>query len=99
MAMMRFDKFTAKAQEALQEAQQAAYRLGHQAVEPTHLLLALVTQPEGVVGPTLEKIGIPPERVAMESERALQALPKVSGTTEQYISPALNRIFQMSLEE
>ena len=99
MAMMKFDKFTSKAQEALQEAQQRASQRGHQSLEPVHLLLTLATQPEGVVGPTLAKMEIPPDRVALDAERALQSLPQVSGTPEQYVSPALNRVFQMALEE
>ncbi|MBI2816814.1 MAG: ATP-dependent chaperone ClpB [Acidobacteria bacterium] len=96
---MRFDKFTSKAQEALQQAQQKAYQGGHQSVEPIHLLFALATQPEGVVGPTLQKMGIAPDRVALDAEREMQRLPRVSGTSEQYLSPGLNRLLQMSFEE
>jgi len=96
---MRFDKFTAKAQEAVQEAQQKAFKHQHQSMEPLHLLWALAVQPEGVVSPTLEKMGIPPDRVAFEAERALGALPQVSGNADQYVSPALNRVFLMAAEE
>src|SRR5271167_312468 len=99
MPMMRFDKFTAKAQEALQEAQQKAYKSGHPTLEPGHLLLALAIKPEGVVGPTLEKIGISPERVAMDAEKYLKTLPQVSGAADQQISPALSRTSQMAMEE
>jgi len=96
---MRMDKFTTKAQEALQEAQQKAFQMNHQAIEPLHLLWAMAIQPEGVVSPTLEKMNIPPDRVALEAERALQALPQVSGQTDQYASPALNRLIMMAAEE
>src|SRR3990172_6102413 len=96
---MRFDKFTAKAQEAVQEAQQKAFQLNHQAIEPVHLLWAMAIQPEGVVAPTLEKMGIPPDRIALEAERALNALPQVQGQAEQYGSPALNRVLLMAAEE
>jgi len=96
---MRFDKFTAKAQEAVQEAQQKAFQHQHQSMEPVHLLWALAVQPEGVVSPTFEKMGIPPERIALEAERALGALPQVSGNVDQYVSPALNRVFLMATEE
>ena len=96
---MRFDKFTSKAQEAVQEAQQKAFKQHHQSLEPLHLLWAMAVQPEGVVGPTFQKIGIPPERIALETERALGALPQVSGTAEQYVSPALNRLFLTAAEE
>ncbi len=99
MSMMRFDKFTSKAQEALQQAQQKAFQAGHQSIEPVHLLFALATQPEGVVGPTLQKMGVSPDRVAMDAESALQNLPRVTGTAEQYLSPAMNRLFQLAMEE
>ena len=96
---MRMDKLTTKAQEALQEAQQKAFQMNHQAVEPLHLLWAMAVQPEGVVSPTLEKMNIPPDRVAYEAEKALQALPQVSGQAEQYGSPNLNRLLLMAAEE
>jgi ATP-dependent Clp protease ATP-binding subunit ClpB len=97
--MIRFDKFTAKAQEAIQEAQQKALKNGNQSIEPVHLLAALVTQPEGVVSPTLQKMGISPERIAMEAEKGMGALPRLTGNVEQYASPALNRLFQFATEE
>jgi ATP-dependent Clp protease ATP-binding subunit ClpB len=93
------DKLTSKAQEALQEAQQKAFQMNHQAIEPVHLLWALAVQPEGVVGPTLEKMNIPPDRVAFEAEKALQGLPQVSGQADQYGSPNLNRLLLMAAEE
>ncbi|HWP85809.1 MAG TPA: ATP-dependent chaperone ClpB [Terriglobia bacterium] len=96
---MRMDKLTTKAQEALQEAQQKAFQMNHQAIEPLHLLWALAVQPEGVVSPTLQKMNLPPDRVALEAERALQALPQVSGNADQYASPALNRLLLMAAEE
>jgi ATP-dependent Clp protease ATP-binding subunit ClpB len=96
---MRMDKLTSKAQEVLQEAQQKAFQMNHQAIEPLHLLWALAVQPEGVVSPTLEKMNIPPDRVALEAERALQALPQVSGQADQYGSPALNRLLLSAVEE
>jgi len=96
---MRMDKFTSKAQEALQEAQQKAFQMNHQAIDPLHLLWALAVQPEGVVSPTLEKMNIPPDRVALEAERALQALPQVSGQADQYASPGLNRVIMTAVEE
>ena len=51
------DKFTVKAQEALQAAQSLADQHSHQAIEPEHLLRALLEQREGVVGPVLAKLG------------------------------------------
>jgi ATP-dependent Clp protease ATP-binding subunit ClpB len=93
------DKLTIKAQEALQEAQRKAFQMNHQAIEPLHLLWAMTVQPEGVVSPTLEKMNIPPDRVALEAERALQELPQVSGQADQYGSPGLNRLIMTAAEE
>ena len=76
---MKFDKFTVKAQEAVQAAQSLADQGNHQALEPEHLLLALLQQQEGVVGPLLAKLGARPEAIAGEVQTALDKLPKVKG--------------------
>jgi ATP-dependent Clp protease ATP-binding subunit ClpA len=55
---MRFDKFTLKAQEALQEAQALAEKHEHQQIEPEHLLLALLQQSEGIVLQVFQKLGV-----------------------------------------
>ena len=57
---MRYDKLTLKAQEALQQADSTAHALNHPALDPEHLLLALVEQKDGVVPPLLERIGADP---------------------------------------
>jgi ATP-dependent Clp protease ATP-binding subunit ClpA len=59
MALMRFDKFTFKAQEAIQQAQKLAEEREHQAIDIEHLLLALVNQTEDVVQPILRRVGQP----------------------------------------
>ena len=56
----RFDKFTVKAQEALQGTQDVASRFGNQQLEPLHLLLALIDQKEGIVPSLLARLGVPP---------------------------------------
>ena len=58
--MIRSDKFTVKAQEALQAAQEMGERSGQQQIEPLHVLWALVAQGDGVVPPLLEKLGVSP---------------------------------------
>jgi ATP-dependent Clp protease ATP-binding subunit ClpB len=95
----RFDKFTVKAQEALQAMQEIAARNGNQQMEPVHLLLALVEQPEGVVPGVLQRLGTTPAAVSQEVTRVLQALPKVGGSTDQFISPALKEVFDQSFKE
>jgi ATP-dependent Clp protease ATP-binding subunit ClpB len=86
---MRFDKLTVKAQEAVQAAQSLADQQSHQAMEPEHLLLALIQQQEGVVGPVLAKLGTRPEAIGREVEEELRKLPKVKGGGGQYVSPRL----------
>ncbi len=76
---MRFDKFTIKAREAVQDALQAAGSLGHQEIGPEHLLLALLRQQEGLVVPILRKVGANPDAVRGDVQAWLDRQPKVSG--------------------
>jgi len=95
----RFDKFTVKAQEALQGTQDVAGRFGNQQLEPLHLLLALIEQKEGIVPSLLAKLGVSPASVAKEAEQAIENLPKVGGTTDHYLSPALKEILDQASKE
>jgi len=97
--MLRMDKLTVKAQEALQEAQEIAARQGQQQVEPLHLLWALIAQGDGVVPPLLEKLGAAPARLAGEVEKQIERLPKVSGVAEQYLSKASNAVLERAFDE
>ncbi len=97
---MRFDKFTLKVQEALQEAQGLAGQLGHQTLDVEHLFVSFVKQPEGTVSEILKKLGADPGRVDAEVRRLLEKLPKVSGAGgETYMTPRLNRLLDASLSE
>jgi ATP-dependent Clp protease ATP-binding subunit ClpB len=97
--MLRMDKLTVKAQEALQAAQEMGARSGQQQIEPLHLLWALVTQGDGVVSPLLSKLGVAPEILAKEVERQIERLPKVSGVSQQYLSPSLNDTLSRAFDE
>src|SRR5213594_4161721 len=98
--MIQFDKFTQKAQEAIQQAQALATKNQHQAIHPIHLLLALAGEREGVVRPVLEKCNVQPAAIVAEAERALNDIPKVTGThPSAYIAPSLNSIIDSALEE
>src|ERR1700726_525332 len=97
--MLRFDKLTVKAQEALQAAQEMGGRSGQQQVEPLHLLWALIAQGDGVVPPLLEKLGAAPSRLAVEVEKQIERLPKVSGVSEQYLSKASNEVLERAFDE
>ena len=97
--MLRFDKMTLKAQEALQEAQEIAARHENQSVEPVHLLAALVQQQDGVVLPLLARLGIRNELLSQDIEREISHLPKVQGFAQQHLGRALNDILETSFEE
>ncbi|MDR1039561.1 MAG: ATP-dependent chaperone ClpB [Deltaproteobacteria bacterium] len=76
---MRFDKFTIKSQEAVSDAQTLAERKGHQEILPLHLALSLIRQPDGLIGPVLNKAGVPASLIASDLEQALGKLPQISG--------------------
>jgi len=97
--MLRFDKMTVKAQEAVQEAQEIAARHENQAIEPLHLLVALVEQKDGVVPPLLARLGIRNELLMQEVDRELSRLPKVQGFGQHHMSRALNDVLERSFDE
>src|SRR5882762_3623280 len=86
---MRTDKLTVKAQEALQAAQSLAGERGHQAVEPEHLLHALIGQKDGVVAPILGKLGVRAETLTSQLDAAIEKMPQVRGGSGQYIGERL----------
>ncbi|HYA14043.1 MAG TPA: ATP-dependent chaperone ClpB [Syntrophales bacterium] len=98
---MRFDKFTLKVQEALQEAQNLANKYGHQAVNVEHLLLSFLKQPEGVAAEILKKLGADARRIEAEITNALEKLPKIegAGADQTYITPRLNKVLDDALIE
>jgi ATP-dependent Clp protease ATP-binding subunit ClpB len=77
---MRFDKFTLKAQEAVQGAQEMAQQRNHAEIQPIHLLGALLNENEGVMRPLLQKIGADPGRIAQAVDAELDRLPSATGT-------------------
>ena len=97
--MLRYDKLTVKAQEALQEAQDIAAKAGQQQIEPLHLLAALVGQHDGVVPPLLNRLGVRPESLEAEITAQLARLPKVSGVSQQHLGNASNEALEAAFEE
>jgi ATP-dependent Clp protease ATP-binding subunit ClpB len=97
--MLRFDKMTVKAQEAVQESQEIAARSENQSIEPLHLLVALVEQKDGVVPPLLARLGIRPELLMQDVEREISRLPKVQGFGQHNMSRALNDVLERSFDE
>ena len=97
--MLRFEKLTVKAQEAVQAAQEVAATRENQQIEPVHLLAALVAQDGGVVPPLVTKLGIRPEVLSQEIEREIARLPKVQGFGQQHMGPAVNRVLERAFKE
>jgi ATP-dependent Clp protease ATP-binding subunit ClpB len=97
--MLRFEKMTVKAQEALQSAQEVAGRHENQQIEPVHLLAALVAQPDGVVSPLLARLGIRSEALTQDLEREMGRLPKVTGFAQQNMGRALNDVLERAFTE
>src|SRR4030081_137213 len=97
--MLRFEKMTVKAQEAVQSAQEVAARHENQQIEPVHLLAALVAQADGVVSPLLARLGIRTEVLTQEIEREISRLPKVQGFAQQHMGRALNDVLERAFKE
>jgi ATP-dependent Clp protease ATP-binding subunit ClpB len=103
--MMRFDRFTERAQEAAQRAVGMLQRYGHTQVDTEHILLALLEQPEGVVGQILEKLGADAATMAGQADDLLRASPRVNiygGGGQQaqvFITPRVKRIINIANEE
>ena len=79
---------TTKTQAALTAALQAASAAGNPEIRPAHLLLALLTQTDGIAGPLLEAVGVDPATIRAEAQRLADRLPSSSGATSQ---PQLSR--------
>ena len=95
---MRFDRFTIRGQEAVQEAIGFAEKAQNQQVEPEHVLAAMLEQKEGVLKPILGKIGANANTIASEISAAIEKFPKVTGG-QQYFSSRTNTIFQEAQKE
>ncbi len=87
MANLDADKLTTKSQEAMSAAVRRAAAAGNPQVEPVHLLLALLAQPDGTAAPLLEAVGVDPRAVRTSAESVATGLPRASGTT--VAAPAL----------
>jgi ATP-dependent Clp protease ATP-binding subunit ClpB len=97
--MLHFDKMTVKAQEAVQESQEIAARHENQAIEPLHLLVALVEQKDGVVPPLLARLGIRNELLMQDVDREIGRLAKVQGFGQHHMSRVLNDVLERSFDE
>ncbi|HEX3739995.1 MAG TPA: ATP-dependent chaperone ClpB [Terriglobales bacterium] len=97
---IRWDKFTVKAQEAVQRANELASEHGNPEVLPLHLLAALLEDKEGIVPPIMEKIGIGPQSVLNDLYQEMERLPKISGAAAQStLSQAANQLLDLAFKE
>ncbi len=90
---MSFENFTVKSQEVIQKALELATSRQNQAIEPAHLLKAMLLVDDNVVPYLLRKLNVNIEAYSAQLDRLLDALPKVSGG-EHYLSPNSNRAIQ-----
>lgn len=89
---MTFDKFTIKAQEAVQEAVNIAQRNGQQTIEPVHLLSGILEKATDVTNYIFQKLGMNGQQIAMLSRQEMQHLPRVQGGGQPYLSNETNQI-------
>jgi len=90
---MKLDKFTFKAQEALQSAQRLAETYNHPQIEPEHLLKALVDQEGGIIPTILDRLGVNSKIISSDLDEILEKFPKLTyGTYQLYISLSLKQI-------
>lgn len=101
--MMRFDRFTERAQEAAQRAAEIIQRYGHNQIDTEHILLALIEQPGGVVTQILEILKVEPNALVERLDYILRTSPKAgiygSGPGQIFITPGVKRIIDLANEE
>ncbi len=96
---MRLDKFTVRAQEAIEAAVALAEAQSQQNVETEHLLAAMIEQSEGVARPMLGKVGANVDQLLASLRGAMAKLPQVSGVSQRYYGNRLNAAFQRAKKE
>jgi ATP-dependent Clp protease ATP-binding subunit ClpC len=101
--MMRFDRFTERAQEAAQRAAEIIQRYGHNQIDTEHILLALIEQPQGVIPQILEMLKVDPNAISERLDYILKTSPKASifggGAGQIFITPRVKRIIDLANEE
>jgi ATP-dependent Clp protease ATP-binding subunit ClpB len=96
---MKFDRFTVKSQEMIQQAHGLAGARGHQAIEPVHLIKAMLEEPEGIAVSILKRIGVPLQQIGHATDEALDRLVQVSGAGEIYISRDTKTVIDTAFAE
>jgi ATP-dependent Clp protease ATP-binding subunit ClpB len=96
---MNFNDYTTKAAEAVQGALESAAGLSQQALSPLHLLLSLVKQDGGIVPSLLQKLEKDPQDIARKIQEAVSKLPKVTGGSQPFLTPELNKALGAAKDE
>ena len=101
--MMRFDRFTERAQDAANRSIEILQRYGHNQVDTEHILLALLEQPDGVVPQILGKLNVDVAAMRGKLEDILRQSPKAAiyggGTGQVFITPRVKRVLDLAQEE
>jgi ATP-dependent Clp protease ATP-binding subunit ClpC len=101
--MMRFDRFTERAQEAAQRAAEIIQRYGHNQIDTEHILLALIEQPGGVIPQILQNLNINAQALSDRLDQTLRMTPKANifggGAGQIFITPRVKRIIDLANEE
>ncbi len=99
---MRLDRLTVKSQEAMQEAQSLAQKKGNQQLDVEHLLLAILSEDEGIGTQILNRIGVDIGALKADLDKDIDKFPKVSGASpmgQLYVAPRLKAVLEKSFEE
>jgi len=101
--MMRFDRFTERAQDAAQRAAEIIQRYGHNQIDTEHILLAMIEQPQGVIPQILEKLNVDIQGLSERIDQQLRGSPKANiyggGAGQIFITPRVKRVVDMANEE
>jgi ATP-dependent Clp protease ATP-binding subunit ClpC len=101
--MMRFDRFTERAQEAAQRAAEIIQRYGHNQIDTEHILLALIEQPQGVIPQILDNLKVDGNALTERLDYILRTSPKANifggGAGQIFITPRVKRIIDLANEE
>jgi ATP-dependent Clp protease ATP-binding subunit ClpC len=101
--MMRFDRFTERAQEAAQRSAEIIQRYGHNQIDTEHILLALIEQPQGVISQILEYLKVDANALTERLDYILRTSPKANifggGAGQIFITPRVKRIIDLANEE
>src|SRR2546421_1198181 len=96
---MKLDKFTVKAQEALQESQAVARKRDHQEILPEHVLAALLAQQDGLVAPLLQRIGADPKLVQARLDEELRKVAQVHGGEGGHLAQRTLKVLDAAEDE